>query len=125
MSPGRIVHSMFWFLRDRRTALTTLISEAFETALVAQLDRASDYESEGRAFESLRARQPFADGRTVLNRFPSTVWAACCHSLATVPGTVSQPLSDAPVTAFVPWSAILHANRRCEGGRIVRSFGAW
>jgi hypothetical protein len=28
-------------------------------ALVAQLDRASDFESEGREFESLRARQPY------------------------------------------------------------------
>src|SRR5450631_3113767 len=43
-------------LHRRRTARTTLISEAFETALVAQLDRASDFESEGREFESLRAR---------------------------------------------------------------------
>jgi hypothetical protein len=30
-------------------------------ALVAQLDRASDFESEGREFESLRARQDFND----------------------------------------------------------------
>jgi hypothetical protein len=29
-------------------------------ALVAQLDRASDFESEGREFESLRARQHLA-----------------------------------------------------------------
>jgi hypothetical protein len=43
-------------LHRRRTARTSLISEAFETALVAQLDRASDFESEGREFESLRAR---------------------------------------------------------------------
>ena len=38
-------------------------TQAFErtNALVAQLDRASDFESEGREFESLRARQdPFA-----------------------------------------------------------------
>jgi hypothetical protein len=39
-------------------------------ALVAQLDRASDFESEGREFESLRARQCFRDGtpRTVGKR---------------------------------------------------------
>ena len=30
-------------------------------ALVAQLDRASDFESEGREFESLRARQQLID----------------------------------------------------------------
>ncbi len=34
-------------------------------ALVAQLDRASDFESEGREFESLRARQRLAHFRTV------------------------------------------------------------
>jgi hypothetical protein len=38
-----------------RAALSALLL----CALVAQLDRASDYESEGRAFESLRARQGF------------------------------------------------------------------
>ena len=48
---------VFNALARRRTARTTLISGAFETALVAQLDRASDFESEGREFESLRARQ--------------------------------------------------------------------
>ncbi len=37
--------------------LPSTLSAPFPCALVAQLDRASDYESEGRAFESLRARQ--------------------------------------------------------------------
>jgi hypothetical protein len=34
-----------------------LCARALRFALVAQLDRASDFESEGRGFESLRARQ--------------------------------------------------------------------
>jgi hypothetical protein len=34
-----------------------LCARFFAFALVAQLDRASDFESEGREFESLRARQ--------------------------------------------------------------------
>jgi hypothetical protein len=33
------------------------VRPALCAALVAQLDRASDFESEGREFESLRARQ--------------------------------------------------------------------
>jgi hypothetical protein len=33
------------------------MSALLENALVAQLDRVSDYESEGQGFESLRARQ--------------------------------------------------------------------
>jgi|ERR1700728_89431 hypothetical protein len=57
-----------FFFRHRRTALTTLISGAFETALVAQLDRASDFESEGREFESLRARQPHLSPRFTRDR---------------------------------------------------------
>ena len=40
---------------------------AASLAPVAQLDRASDYESEGRAFESLRARQ-FFNGLVVAMR---------------------------------------------------------
>ncbi len=34
-----------------------IVRARFGFALVAQLDRASDFESEGREFESLRARQ--------------------------------------------------------------------
>jgi hypothetical protein len=34
-----------------------IVRARFAFALVAQLDRASDFESEGREFESLRARQ--------------------------------------------------------------------
>ena len=40
-------------------------------ALVAQLDRASDYESEGRRFESCRARYELPANRGVLPRFHS------------------------------------------------------
>jgi hypothetical protein len=53
--------------RQRRTAASRvtfaanwLLCARFKFALVAQLDRASDFESEGREFESLRARQNLA-----------------------------------------------------------------
>jgi hypothetical protein len=38
-----------------------LCARALRFALVAQLDRASDFESEGREFESLRARHKIND----------------------------------------------------------------
>ena len=37
--------------------ICVIIFWQFEIALIAQLDRVSDYESEGRGFESLSARQ--------------------------------------------------------------------
>ena len=40
-------------------------------ALLAQLDRASDYESEGRWFESSRARQFYSQFRKILPLFPA------------------------------------------------------
>jgi hypothetical protein len=50
----------FWGIRPRPQAAgplrPSLVIEP-RHALVAQLDRASDFESEGREFESLRARQ--------------------------------------------------------------------
>jgi hypothetical protein len=46
----------------------------FKFALVAQLDRASDFESEGREFESLRARHKIndLDGKTRGHRLPKS-----------------------------------------------------
>src|SRR5436190_10026234 len=44
-------------IRKLRLSITSRAACAV-CALVAQLDRASDFESEGREFESLRARQP-------------------------------------------------------------------
>jgi hypothetical protein len=38
-------------------------------ALVAQLDRATDYESVGQEFESLQARQQFKDLREIVSPF--------------------------------------------------------
>ena len=40
-----------------KVASSNLVTRSRDQALVAQLDRASDYESEGRGFESLRAHQ--------------------------------------------------------------------
>ena len=40
-----------------KVASPNLVTRSKKNALVAQLDRASDYESEGRGFESLRAHQ--------------------------------------------------------------------
>src|SRR5215469_6370063 len=48
-----------WLSTDRRVTFAAkwLLCARSAFALVAQLDRASDFESEGREFESLRARQ--------------------------------------------------------------------
>jgi hypothetical protein len=51
-------------------------------ALVAQLDRASDFESEGREFESLRARQDLGANKGLLSVSASFyVPIPCCKTL--------------------------------------------
>ena len=45
------------------------VAKRQQNALVAQLDRVSDYESEGQGFESLRARQIAASDIQSLRRF--------------------------------------------------------
>ena len=45
------------FMGLLRVALSAQVWYSTRHALVAQLDRASDFDSEGREFESLRARQ--------------------------------------------------------------------
>jgi hypothetical protein len=63
MVAGRVARCRFGrYGRDRRDRRGT---RAVRYALVAQLDRASDFESEGREFESLRARQSTISERLV------------------------------------------------------------
>ena len=58
--PGRLLTGLNWADRVPRFqpsfGAQAVLAGRVGKALVAQLDRASDYESEGRAFESLRVR---------------------------------------------------------------------
>ena len=55
------------FRRVEWNGEATIVRSALCVALVAQLDRASDFESEGRGFESLRARHKFMNKINILN----------------------------------------------------------
>jgi hypothetical protein len=99
-------------VRDR-LGLKPAFGVATTNALVAQLDRASDFDSEGREFESLRARQgksiTYAEIRqTLLPRKThlGSGWegsAACCSSAAVLvdsawPGACGSPSPSFPMT---------------------------
>ena len=51
-----------WVRHVERNSQDAIVPAA---ALVAQLDRASDFESEGREFESLRARQKLRNSKAL------------------------------------------------------------
>ena len=64
-----------WLSTGRRVtfAAKRLLCARLRFALVAQLDRASDFESEGREFESLRARQKVSNH----NKLKTTGFGEC------------------------------------------------
>jgi hypothetical protein len=70
-SPG---HSGPKFCHIEAAAEAAIVSWSRKQALVAQLDRASDFESEGREFESLRARQ------FMIRALTGTDWVSGCHT---------------------------------------------
>jgi hypothetical protein len=53
--PNRLAATTFVFINARVSAIIEISADRFRNAPVAQLDRASGYEPEGREFESLRA----------------------------------------------------------------------
>ena len=53
--PDRLSAPAFIFMTARVSAIIEISADRFRNAPVAQLDRASGYEPEGREFESLRA----------------------------------------------------------------------
>ena len=53
--PNRLSATTFIFINVGVSAIITISADRFRNAPVAQLDRASGYEPEGREFESLRA----------------------------------------------------------------------
>jgi hypothetical protein len=68
-----------WAPHVERNSQAAIVPAA---ALVAQLDRASDFESEGREFESLRARQKIHKNqylRRVANRLSLLDFLSCQH----------------------------------------------
>jgi hypothetical protein len=56
--PNRLAATTFVFINTRVSAIIEISADRFRNAPVAQLDRASGYEPEGREFESLRAHHP-------------------------------------------------------------------
>jgi|HubBroStandDraft_2_1064218.scaffolds.fasta_scaffold09497_4 hypothetical protein len=56
--PNRLAATTFVFINARVSAIIEISADRFRNAPVAQLDRASGYEPEGREFESLRAHHP-------------------------------------------------------------------
>ena len=55
---NRLAATTFVFINTRVSAIIEISADRFRNAPVAQLDRASGYEPEGREFESLRAHHP-------------------------------------------------------------------
>ena len=60
--PNRLSAPAFIFIKATVSAIIEISADRFRNAPVAQLDRASGYEPEGREFESLRARHFFRSG---------------------------------------------------------------
>src|SRR5579862_7600610 len=86
-------------------------------APVAQLDRASDYESEGRTFESFRARHSLPRLRVPLRRRPLRRDPPRRSQRRTRPGEkfigfVEQPLRRAPEGEVDRAAALLVVERR-------------
>jgi hypothetical protein len=77
-----------------------IVRARFGFALVAQLDRASDFESEGREFESLRARQNIMSNKAlnlqlILRITPPGSCPRCVRKLTIAP---SEPDGTASIT---------------------------
>src|SRR5580693_7602952 len=66
-------------MNGRVSAIIEISADGFRNAPVAQLDRASGYEPEGREFESLRAHHIERVSRNKLNGSPFS-----CYQFATV-----------------------------------------
>ena len=105
-------HAIFGLPSPERQSRSNAVREAFashrDNAPVAQLDRASDYESEGQRFESFRARHlPSA------KRPPIATPAA--SSPASASGQFTTPNSR--VLASRVWSAERSASLKASAGR--------
>jgi hypothetical protein len=68
-------------------AAKRLLCARFKFALVAQLDRASDFESEGRRFESVRARQKNPKNQSISQdgRHAAVRCGFCVHAMSIKP----------------------------------------